>query len=134
MLAAAAALPWPIKCAGGEPKAPLKTLLARDVPSAWVYRRKHGFTPPEQEILSSPAVQERLHTMVLAPGGPFAGLCRADRIRTMVGLVARGAVGTGVYDLLWVLLFTTVWLDQVPAGLGRQSGSPLPSAPEAVHR
>lgn len=129
MLAVSASLPWRAKCAGGEPKAPLKALLARDVPPAWVYRSKHGFTPPEQEILSSATVQERLHATVLAPGSPFAALCRADRLRSMVALVGRGPTGSGVYDLLWVLLFTSAWLEQVPSGPGAASGRPLPPAP-----
>jgi len=115
MLAVSASLAWAEKCAGGERKAPLKTLLARDVPRAWVYRTKHGFTPPEREILSTSVAQEGLQATVLAPGGPLAGLCDAKAVRTLTGLIRRVSLGSGVHDLLWVLLFTATWLDQVPS-------------------
>jgi asparagine synthetase B (glutamine-hydrolysing) len=135
MLAVSGSLPWADKCAGRERKAPLKALLARDVPSDWVYRAKHGFTPPEREILSSPAAQERLHTTVLAPGGPLAGLCRADAVRHLATLVRQVPVGSGVHDLLWVLLFTATWLEQVPHGRPARSATALPAdAPEAMAR
>jgi asparagine synthase (glutamine-hydrolysing) len=128
MLAVSASLAPAEKWPGGERKAPLKALLARDVPADWVYRTKHGFTPPEGEILSTPASQDLLHSVVLAPGGPLAGLCDLAVIRRFATLAREERpLGSGVHDLLWVLLFTAAWLEQVPRGTTPVVRAPHPA-------
>jgi asparagine synthetase B (glutamine-hydrolysing) len=136
MLAVSAALSWDEKCAGGVAKAPLKALLARRAPPEWVYRPKHGFTPPGRAILSAPAAQEGLRRFVTDPGNPFQDVCNMTVIHRMTTLVRQAPLSSGVHDLLWVLLFTASWLDQVPATAPRPSGASLvpPTAPQTVGR
>ncbi len=115
-----ASLAWSVKCAGGEAKAPIKTLLARDVPAGWVYRPKSGFTPPYHKLFASSPLQGFLHDVVLAPANPL--LEYIDR-RELDGLIARTvpphSLSDGALDFLWALAFASGWLGQLapPAGV-----------------
>jgi asparagine synthetase B (glutamine-hydrolysing) len=120
MLALSASLPWALKCAGGSEKGLLKTLLARDVPSAWVYRAKSGFTPPYRELFASVPLQAFLHDVVLSRDNPLLGFCRPVVLRQLVDAAAHRRLGSGGYDFLWTLAFASGWLAQLPRRTARR--------------
>jgi asparagine synthetase B (glutamine-hydrolysing) len=109
----AALLPLPCQCRDGEPKALLKSLLARELPAALVYRAKRGFTPPYRRIFSSPAMQRVLHERVLDSGNRLLDFCRADVVRRMLDDASRGHLSTAACNFLWALAFASIWLTQV---------------------
>ena len=117
-------LSWDVKCAGGEEKGLLKSLLVRSLPKALVYRRKSGFTPPYRTTLASAPLQAFMHDIVLAPHNPVLEFCDMPTVR---GLVERAGSGThlsaGAVDFLWCLTFTSGWLQQLPAASAAQQRS-----------
>ena len=115
-------LSWSVKCAGGEEKWLLKSLLARSLPKALVYRRKSGFTPPYRATLASAPLQAFLHDVVLAPHNPMLEFCDVPTVRALVERAGSGAhLSSGGVDFLWCLAFTSGWLQQLPAaGVARQ--------------
>jgi asparagine synthetase B (glutamine-hydrolysing) len=114
MAALSSALTWQEKAEGGEPKAVLKRMLARAIPSELVYRRKSGFTPPQKDLLATPAMREFLHDVALSQRNPLLAYCRTDIVRQIVELMQRGQpLGESARDFLWALAFTSGWLAQV---------------------
>ena len=106
---------WSVKCANGEEKSLLKTLLARELPKALVYRKKSGFTPPYRTTLAAPPVQAFLHDVVLTRNNPMLELCDVGTVRDLVTRAGRGAdLSAGAVDFLWTLTFTSGWLHQLP--------------------
>lgn len=116
VLGVAFALPWAQRCAGGELKAPLKTLLARAVPPEWVYRKKQGLIPPMRDILARPEVQALYRDAVLSHDAVLAGFWREAEMRRLLDRTRAGKpLSHGVYNFLWAVLFTSLWLDQLTA-------------------
>lgn len=116
VLEVSAALPWTVKCAGGEAKAPLKTLLARDVPADWVYRRKSGFTPPYHGLFASAPLQHLLHDVVLSSDNPLLDFVDRDAVEKLVAQTRPPhSLSDGALDFLWALGFASGWLLQQPA-------------------
>jgi asparagine synthetase B (glutamine-hydrolysing) len=126
MLAVSSSLPWSHKCAGGQSKALLKTLLAKDLPSEWVYRPKSGFTPPYRELLASRPLQNLLRDVALSPRNPLLEFIRVEAVREMVDRARDGQpMGLGVGDFLWVFAFASAWVCQtVPSVQAGKGGSP----------
>lgn len=117
VLGLAFALPWDVRCAGGELKAPLKALLARAVPREWVYRKKQGLIPPMRDVLARPEVQAMFRDVVLGPDAMLAGFWKEAEMRRLLDRTRAGRPLThGVYNLLWAVLFTSLWLDQLATG------------------
>lgn len=117
-------LSWSVKCAGGEEKSLLKSLLARSLPKALVYRRKSGFTPPYRTTLASAPLQAFLHDIVLAPHNPMLEFCDVPTVRGLVERAGSGAhLSAGAIDFLWCLAFTSGWLHQLPAALDARQRS-----------
>lgn len=115
LLQASTSVSWGVKSARGDAKALLKTILARDLPEALVYRVKSGFTPPYRTTLASPAVQALLHDVVLAADNPVLEWCDRPVIRQLVTRAAKRApLSVGAVDFLWALTFTSGWLRQLP--------------------
>jgi asparagine synthase (glutamine-hydrolysing) len=107
---------WSVKSKGGEGKALLKSLLARTLPKALVYRRKSGFTPPYRTTLASAPLQAFLHDIVLAADNPMLEFCDRPTIHTLVTRAGSGAdMSAGAIDFLWTLAFASGWLRQLPA-------------------
>lgn len=116
VLGVAFALPWEQRCPGGELKAPLKALLARAVPSEWVYRQKQGLIPPMRDVLARTEVQAMFRDVVLGPDAVLAGFWKEAEMRRLLDRTRAGKPLThGVYNLLWAVLFTSLWLDQLGA-------------------
>jgi asparagine synthase (glutamine-hydrolysing) len=109
---------WSVKSAGGEEKALLKTMLARQLPAALVYRRKSGFTPPYRTTLASAPLQALLHDVVLASDNPLLEWCDLPTVRDLVTRAGNGAdLSAGAVDFLWTFAFTSAWLHQLPTAL-----------------
>ena len=127
MVHLSSSISWEEKCAAGEPKALLKRLLSQDVPKEWVYRTKSGFTPPHQEILASPVMQQFLRDVVLSKQNPLLDFCHIDKVEQIIERSRqRGKLGPGACDFLWTLTFTSAWLNQSPVRM-RQCNEQLTS-------
>jgi asparagine synthetase B (glutamine-hydrolysing) len=124
LLQASSSVAWSVKSAGGEEKALLKTLLARQLPASLVYRRKSGFTPPYRTTLASPPLQAFLHDVVLTPANPILEWCDVPTVRDLVTRAGRGAqLSAGAVDFLWTLAFTSGWLRQLPPAVAIEQRS-----------
>ena len=122
-----AALSWEAKCTAGQDKALLKRLLARDIPPEWVYRSKIGFTRPPRATFAQAAVQEFLHEVVLSPHNVLLDYCEPETVRQLVERSRHHVLGDGVYSFLWVLMFASGWLRQLPSGAERAlAAAPAP--------
>jgi asparagine synthase (glutamine-hydrolysing) len=109
----AALLPLGCKCRSGEPKALLKSALARELPAGLVYRPKSGFTPHYRRIFSSPAMVQALNDTVLSNNNRLLEFCRADVVRSLVDRASRGTLNVSGCDFLWSLAFSSIWLQQI---------------------
>ena len=117
-------LRWDEKWEGGESKGLLKRMLAGQVRREMVYRRKSGFVPPIRETLALPLVQDLLRDVVLSQGNPLIDLIETRTTREMVEHASQGRVlGIGAHNFLWVLLFTTVWLQGLDRGKASATAS-----------
>jgi asparagine synthase (glutamine-hydrolysing) len=117
----ASRIPWELKCRAGEPKALLKDIFAEQVPRELVYRPKQGFTPPIDEILRIPAAGEILDA-ACAADAPLDSYVDRRVLREMVARVRSGrGLSLTAYNLLWIVLFTTAWLEQTkpPAAVAK---------------
>jgi asparagine synthase (glutamine-hydrolysing) len=103
-------LPKESKCSNGISKAVLKKILTADLPAKVVHRPKSGFTPPYRELFASPVLQEYFRGMVLDPHNPLLAFCEVALVRTMIDRARTTRLGSGTYDFLWALLFTSRWL------------------------
>jgi asparagine synthase (glutamine-hydrolysing) len=111
MVRLALSLPWSVKSARGKPKSLLKGLLAEQVPSEMVYRRKSAFIPPYESILTSPPMQSYLREIVLSPSSPLAPFYDRGVVERMVEQTQTWTkLNLEVYFFLWTLTFTTAWL------------------------
>jgi len=128
MVAVSASLSWETKCAGGQAKAILKRMLARDVPAAWVYRRKQGFTrsASARAIFASRPVQDFLHDVVLASNNPLREFCRIDVVRRLVDRARRHSLSVGAHSFLWTFAFAAAWLRPRPDARDRSATAALP--------
>jgi asparagine synthase (glutamine-hydrolysing) len=108
-------LPWEEKMCNGEAKPLLKRLVARGVPPALVYRPKSGFAPPMRAILAQPSVAEFCRDVVLVSTNPLLGFLDSDIVRQMIDASRRSQpLDARVYNFLWVVAFTSAWLNQQP--------------------
>lgn len=114
MVRCASTLPWSSKSSKDEPKAILKKLLSKGLPRDYIYRPKSGFNPPIRQMLAAPIVQEYVHEIVLAKSNDFLDYCDLPVVRTVLDRVAQQAeVSIGAYNFAWVLIFSSLWLDQL---------------------
>jgi asparagine synthetase B (glutamine-hydrolysing) len=112
-------LTWEQKNEGGERKALLKKLLARQVPPDMVYRRKAGFAPPFQSLLALPSTQDYIHNIVLSPRNPLTAYFDTNLIANIAREARRGASQSiEVHFYLWALMFTSGWLSQLWSSTG----------------
>lgn len=106
---------WSVKSAKGEEKSLLKTLLARELPAALVYRKKSGFTPPYRTTLGTPPMQAFFHDVVLRRDNAVLEWCDVGTVRDLVARAGNGAdLSAGAVDFLWTLAFLSGWLRQLP--------------------
>ncbi len=112
MVRLALSVPWNVKSARGKPKSILKGLLADQVPSEMVYRRKSGFIPPYESILASQPMQSYLREIVLSPSSPLAPYFDRAVVERMVDHAQEWKrLNLEVYYFfLWTLIFLTAWL------------------------
>ncbi|HEY7340451.1 MAG TPA: asparagine synthase C-terminal domain-containing protein [Ktedonobacterales bacterium] len=116
MVRLSASLTWEQKCPGGETKGLLKRALAQRVPHDLVYRRKSGFIPPFETMLTTPSMQAFLHDIVLSPANPVMGTLRPDIVRRMIERGGQGRpLNLETYFFLWGVTFLSGWLYQVQA-------------------
>jgi asparagine synthetase B (glutamine-hydrolysing) len=109
-------LPWNEKVQGGEGKALLKRLVARDIPPDSVYRRKSAFDAPLNAVLSRADVHDFFDGVVLSSRNLV--LDYLD-VRVVKRLIERGReskpLEMNVLRFLWTLLFVSAWLSGVNA-------------------
>lgn len=123
MVSLSTSLPWDVKCTGGQAKALLKRMLARDVPAEWVHRRKTGFTRSARAIFASAPVQEFLHDVALSPANPLGEYCRIDVVRRLVERARSRSLSVGAHVFLWTFAFASAWLRQRPDASARRRGT-----------
>lgn len=116
MVSVSSSLSWEVKCTAGQDKALLKRLLACDIPPAWVYRPKTGFTRPARALFALAPVQEYLHEVVLSPQNALLHYCRPRPVRHLVERSRHRSLSVGAYNFLWALTFTSGWLRQLSSG------------------
>lgn len=113
----ALALAWahpPHPALVAEPKAPLKTLLVRQVPRGLVYRPKSGFVADLSQQFRLPGVLERLDAARSNPR--LAPHLDARRVDVLLSHVRAGRwVGDQAYNCLWSLVIADQWLSTRPA-------------------
>ncbi|MGE5837765.1 MAG: asparagine synthase-related protein [Acidobacteriota bacterium] len=119
MVSLSSSLSWETKCAGGEEKAVLKRMLAREVPAEWVYRRKSGFTrsAAARAMFASAPVQEFLRDVVVSPNNPLSDFCRIDVVRRLVDRARHHSLSVGAHEFLWAFAFASAWLRGRPEAL-----------------
>jgi len=104
--------PWPLKVRDGHGKWPLRTLLARHVPTALFDRPKMGLDPPIASFLRDElriSAQERLSPDEIRAGG----LLRAEPIQACL---REHLAGRHNWDYrLWTVLVLQTWLAQEAA-------------------
>ncbi|MBI1879017.1 MAG: hypothetical protein HYR94_12500, partial [Chloroflexi bacterium] len=114
MLRLSSSLPYDQKCNGGQAKALLKSLLARQVPGELIYRPKSGFTSPFQEILTHDSMREFVRSVVLARDNPLLDFCQIDVVKQMIRRAEQGqTLNVEAHKFLWGLIFTSGWLRQL---------------------
>lgn len=114
MLGLSNAISWDQKFIDGQPKALLKSLLAQSVPYDMVYRPKKSFSPPTSQIFAHTAIQTYLSDIVLSSSNPLLNFIRPNVIRRMVNQSqGKRPLSNTTYNFLWVLLFTSAWLQQI---------------------
>lgn len=97
----------------GELKAVLKNILNQSLPGELIYRPKKGFIPPSADLLSMKPVRDMFHNIVFNPDNTVFQLCDQSVIRAAYRRIEAGIpVSKAMYGLLWLLLFTSVWLYQ----------------------
>jgi asparagine synthetase B (glutamine-hydrolysing) len=102
---------WP---GSADAKAALKELLCRSLPPAMVYRKKSGFEPPMAKRFAEEAMQGTFHGTVLSERNPL--LDYIDRKNLLVALegARKGRrLPKQLYNFMWSLLFSSLWLEQV---------------------
>jgi len=104
---------WEQKCPAGEPKGVLKTMLAKKIPEQMVYRRKSGFIPPVGEIFREDSMQEVMRDCVLSSTNPLVEYFDTNTTLKLVEKARSDTMCITVYNYLWVLIFTSVWLSQI---------------------
>ncbi len=115
VLRVAFAMPWTVKCRGGEAKAVLKDLLRQELPESLVTRPKSGFEPPLAALLKRPDAAH-LIDKALTPGcNPALELTNVDCLRTMFADARRGEpVNFAGRSFLWAHLFLAHWTSGLP--------------------
>lgn len=107
---------WATKCRGGVEKSILKQMLAREIPGDLVYRSKVGFQPPFQSMLRLPALEPFIERALDPSSNPLLEFSRLDTTRAIFDCARTGErpLTFGALCLLWVHLFLSAWLDQIP--------------------
>lgn len=107
-------IPWEEKCKGNEEKAILKNLLLPYIPNYWIFRPKNAFIPPIREILTYSSMQNFIRDEVMKERNPLTQYCHMDTVKMMVERAQKGyPLSNGTYNFLWVLIFTSGWLNQM---------------------
>jgi asparagine synthetase B (glutamine-hydrolysing) len=112
MVSLSSSLDWRTKCTGGQAKAILKRMLAREIPPDWVYRRKTGFTrvASARAFFAMAPVQAILHDVALSPQNPLREFCNVPVVRRMVDRARRHSLSVGAHIFLWTFAFTSAWV------------------------
>ncbi len=101
---------------GGVEKGLFRNLLAHSVPREWAARRRAGFTPSFEEIVSHPFTRALLEDVVFSRDNPLQEFCRMDVARQFMERVYRvKSLGPSAQGFLWLLIFTSAWLHQQEA-------------------
>ena len=107
-------MPWEAKHSRGIAKLPLKASLAGSVGVEMVYRPKSGFVPPLDRWITEDPLRGVLRD-VAADLGPFSQYINERRLQDVVNRATRGQpLSQGEKNLVWVVAFTKLWLDQQP--------------------
>ncbi len=102
----------------GEYKALIKRLLAQSVPQEWAFQPNNVFRLPFRETYSNPSLRSFLEEVVLSPQNPLLAFCHTDTVREMAHRAETGLpLSLGARVFLWVLVFTSAWLQQLQAQL-----------------
>jgi asparagine synthase (glutamine-hydrolysing) len=106
-------LPHRVRSAGGQAKSLLKKLVVRDVPADMIYRPKKGFDPPIARMMGQPAMLDCLQRQVLSDANPLLEYIHQPVLQRMIRRIKEGGrLSYDTYRFIWMVLFTTLWLDQ----------------------
>jgi hypothetical protein len=101
---------WP----QGEGKGLVKQLLASHVPPDMVYRPKSGPAPPIIDQFALPSTIEAFHDCVLDSGNPLLPFVKERFVRGLIERACRRQpLAHFTHNVLWTLLFTSLWIRQV---------------------
>lgn len=131
VVAACLAMPADVRYRRGDGKRPLKALLARDLPSDIVHRKKGGFLAPVEQWLRGPW-QPLLRRQLSAEFIAATGLLDGRVVTRLIDETSRGR-GDHAYTLFTLLVLSLWWEtwingNRVPNFVRR------PAAPTRVHR
>jgi asparagine synthetase B (glutamine-hydrolysing) len=106
-----------------ENKATLKSLLVRDVPHEMVYRRKSGFHPPIETILTDQRVREYVGDLVLCRSNPLREFVYPQIIERLFESIWCGrAISKNHFNFLWSYIFGSIWMYQQLKSYPESSG------------
>ena len=107
-------LTWDQKYEGKVLKVPLKRLLARSVPSEWVYWPKGVFVFPFQATFAHADMRAFWNDVALSPQNPMLAYCRVDKVRNVLRRAEAGEyLHSGARKFLWGFTFISAWLSQL---------------------
>ena len=111
MIQLSASLRWDQKVRDGVTKAPLKELLAQQVGEEMVYRKKSGFIPPFEAMLTTRPMYDYLHDVALSPHNPLAQHLDTPAVQRLIDRAYSGqALNLESYFFLWAVVFGSAWL------------------------
>ena len=114
MLRCALSLQLEEKCPGGLPRGVLHNLLARSLPSEWIYGPGGSFLAPFEEIYAHPAMRQLANDVVLSRQNPLLGFCNARVVKEMLMRTMGGQpVCIRARKFLWTFVFASGWLYQI---------------------
>ncbi|MFB4163888.1 asparagine synthase-related protein [Alteribacillus sp. JSM 102045] len=96
-----------------ESKSILKKYLENYLPKEFIYRKKSGFTPPYAKIFALSEIQAYFREVVLSEKNELTIFINKIPILNALDLLNKNkTVSVGVYNFLWVLFFTTKWMNE----------------------
>jgi asparagine synthase (glutamine-hydrolysing) len=114
MVQLSASLRWDQKVRDGTTKAPLKALLAQQVPHEMVYRKKSGFIPPFEAMLTTRSMYAYLQDVVLSKHNPVAQCVDTRVVQRMIERAyQKHPLNLEAYFFLWSVVFGSAWLHKL---------------------
>ena len=96
----------------GINKYPLKKLLEKTMPNEFVYRKKSAFTPPILTWLKDPQISKFAYTTIVEEGYYAKNIMSPHYLQKAFHLLSKknNYSSTNMAKMIWVILFTEIWL------------------------